>query len=183
MARSRNGQAVPEPLRSDEALAKLIAFQADARSTGDMKRWFRATAIIDYVEGKSVAEIAAGLHICESSVWDWIGWYRREGIAGLHTGKARGAKPRLTDEQRRELSGLVVAGPLEAGFSSGMWTGAMVAELIKSRFGVSYHPQSVAKLLHRMGFSVQRPRKRLARADPASQATWVQDRLPEIKKN
>ena len=36
MARSRNGQAVPESLRSDEAMEKLLAFQADARATSDM---------------------------------------------------------------------------------------------------------------------------------------------------
>jgi len=182
MARSRNGQAVPESLRSDEAMEKLLAFQADARATSDMKRWFRATAILDYVAGRSVVDIAASLHIGESSVWDWIGWYRREGLSGLFTAKTPGSKPRLSEDQRRELSVLVVAGPLAAGFNSGMWTGAMVAELIKSRFGVSFHPQSVARLLHQMGFSVQRPRKRLARADPASQTTWIQVRFPEIKK-
>ena len=172
MTRGRNGQAVPGPLRSDEAMEQFLAFQADARSTGDMKWWFRATATIDYVEGKSVAEIAAGLHIGESSVWDWIGWYRREGLSGLHTARAPGSKSRLSEEQRQELLALVVAGPLAAGFHSGMWTCAMVAVLIKSRFGVEYHPQSAARLLHQIGFSVQRPRKRLARANPASQTSW-----------
>lgn len=182
MGRSRNGQAVPELLRTEEAMERLVAFQADARATNDMKRWFRATAIIDYVAGRSVVDIAASLHIGESSVWDWIGWYRREGLSGLYTAKTPGSKSRLTEEQRRELSEWVVAGPLAAGFHSGMWTCAMVAELIQSRFGYGYHPQSVARLLHEIGFSVQRPRKRLARADPASQTSWIQDRLPDIKK-
>jgi transposase len=58
----------------------------------------------------------------------------------------------------------------------------MVNEVIKARFGVSYHNQHVPRLLHKMGFSVQRPRKRLARADMEAQATWLRDRLPDTKK-
>ena len=37
-------------------------------------------------------------------------------------------------------------------------------------------------LLHQLGFSVQRPRKRLARADAEAQAQWLREKLPAIKK-
>jgi transposase len=40
----------------------------------------------------------------------------------------------------------------------------------------------VPRLLHQLRFSVQRPRKRLARADLARQATWLRETLPAIKK-
>jgi hypothetical protein len=36
--------------------------------------------------------------------------------------------------------------------------------------------------LHELGFSVQRPRKRLARADAQAQAAWLKEKLPAIKK-
>ncbi len=54
---------------------------------------------------------------------------------------------------------------MEAGLASAMRTGKALAVVTRQRFGVSYHPQSVARLLHELGFSVQRPRKRLSRAD------------------
>jgi transposase len=38
------------------------------------------------------------------------------------------------------------------------------------------------RLLHQLGFSVQRPRKRLARADREAQEIWLKKRLPAIKK-
>jgi transposase len=182
MARSRNGQAVPEHLRTAEAKEKLVAFQAEARSANDMKMWLRGKTLLDYIGGKRVAEIAHDLEIGESSVWNWIVWYRREGIEGLRTAKPGGSVSPLSAEQRKELYDLVAAGPLAAGFPSGIWTGVMVAELIKSRFGVTYHPPGVTRLLHQIGFSVQRPRKRLSRADPAAQETWEKERFPEIKK-
>jgi len=40
----------------------------------------------------------------------------------------------------------------------------------------------VPRLLHELDFSVQRPRKRLARADAAAQATWIRKTFPAIKK-
>ena len=62
------------------------------------------------------------------------------------------------------------------------WTGPMVGQVIRWRFGVSYHNHHVPVLLHRLGFSVQRPRKRLSRADAALQEEWVKERLPATKK-
>ena len=54
--------------------------------------------------------------------------------------------------------------------------------LIEERFGVRYHNHHVPRLLHDLGFSVQRPRKRLAKADVEAQAQWLRKKLPAIKK-
>lgn len=104
------------------------------------------------------------------------------GAEGLRTGKAPGPRPKLSDAQREELRGVIERGPQEAGFSTGLWTGPMVGDLIRQRYGVRYHNHYVPELLHQLGFSVQRPRKRLARADAAAQDAWLRERFPAIKK-
>jgi hypothetical protein len=71
---------------------------------------------------------------------------------------------------------------MQAGYQSGVWTGPMIGDLIHERFGVRYHNHHIPRLLHQLRFSVQRPRKRLARADLARQATWLRETLPRIKK-
>jgi transposase len=58
----------------------------------------------------------------------------------------------------------------------------MIGDLIAQRFGVRYHNHHVPRLLHELGFSVQRPRRRLARADKEAQAVWLREQLPRIKK-
>ena len=58
----------------------------------------------------------------------------------------------------------------------------MIGDVIERRFGVRYHNQHVPRLLHQLGFSVQRPRKRLARADADAQAQWLREKFPAIKK-
>lgn len=55
--------------------------------------------------------------------------------------------------------------------------------LIEQRFGVRYHNHHIPRLLNQLGFSVQRPRKRLARADAEAQAVWLRDKFPATKKS
>jgi len=51
------------------------------------------------------------------------------------------------------------------GLDSGIWTSPMLDWVIEEEFRVHYHPGHVCRLLHQLGFSGQRPRRRLARAD------------------
>src|SRR5258708_4240083 len=55
------------------------------------------------------------------------------------------------------------SGPVANGLDSGIWTSPMIAWVIETEFGIQYHPGHVRKLLHGWGFSVQRPRRVLAR--------------------
>jgi transposase len=129
-----------------------------------------------------VIALAAQLDVTRGSVNRYLQWYEAMGVDGLLTGTAPGRAPLLSDEQREELIGLVEAGPQAAGYASGVWTGPMIGDVIERRFGVRYHNQHVPRLLHQLGFSVQRPRKRLARADADAQAQWLREKFPAIKK-
>jgi transposase len=126
--------------------------------------------------------LAVELDVTRGAVNRWLQWYEAMGIEGLVTATAPGPAPKLSEAQRNVLADLVEAGPLAAGYPSGVWTGPMVGDLIERRFGVHFHKHNVPRLLHELGFSVQRPRKRLARADAEAQATWLRERLPAIKK-
>ena len=58
----------------------------------------------------------------------------------------------------------------------------MIGDLIRQRYQVDYHNNYVPTLLHQLGFSVQRPRKRLAKADLEAQDYWLRRKLPALKK-
>jgi transposase len=138
--------------------------------------------VLGYVEGRRVVELAAELGVTRGSINRWLGWYEALGAEGLLTGQAPGPSPKLNEAQRAELAILIEEGPRVAGYSSGVWTGPMVGDLIAARFAVRYHNHHVPRLLHELGFSVQRPRRRLARADLEAQATWLREKFPAIKK-
>jgi putative transposase len=137
---------------------------------------------LGYIEGRRVVELAQEADVTRGSVNRWLQWYEAAGLSGLLTETAPGPTCKLTQDQQDELGALVDAGPQAAGYNSGVWTGPMIGDLIERRLKVLYHKQHVPRLLLYLGFSVQRPRKRLARADVEAQAVWRRKTLPKIKK-
>ena len=169
MGRARTGEAISEKWLTSGARRRLRRFIDAAERRGDLDCWRRGRAVLGYIERRRVVDLAA-----EAGV--------TLGVDGLLTGISPGAAPRLSEQQRAGLSALVEKGPLAAGYQSGVWTGPMIGDLIEQRFGVRYHTHYVPELLHQLGFSVQRPRKRLARADVEAQEYWLRERFPAIKK-
>lgn len=182
MAHAKKGQAISARRRSPSARKALRRFIRQRAKEKRLDEWRRGRAILGYIEGRRVVDLAVELDVTRGSVNRWLQWYEALGVEGLITSTAPGPAPKLTDEQREELVAVVEAGPLAAGYQSGVWTGPMIGDLIERRFGVRYHKHNVPRLLHELRFSVQRPRKRLARADAMKQATWWNETFPAIKK-
>jgi len=167
---------------SAPTLARVRQIADRARKTGDLKTWQRARAVEAYIEGRAAAAIGVELQIDRSAVFKWIAAYAERGLPALRPSKAPGPRPRLSIGQMQELGNLIEDGPQAAGFTSAVWTARMITELIWRQYFVAYSWKYVPELLHKLGFSVQRPRKRLARADFVLQQYWLRTRLPAIKK-
>jgi putative transposase len=182
VARAKNGEAIGPQRRTPAERRWLKDLYWEAKRNGDLETWRRAKAVSGYLGGRKVIDLSKELDVTRGAINRWLQWFNALGAEGLKTSKAPGPAPRLSEEQRREVATAIEAGPQAAGFTSGMWTGPMVGDWIRRRFGVSYHNHYVPDLLHQLGFSVQRPRKRLARADADAQAAWLRVRLPAIKK-
>jgi hypothetical protein len=93
-----------------------------------------------------------------------------------------GRPPELSAAQLAQLDDLIDSGPVAYGFPSGVWTAPMIARVIAEEFAVEDHPGHVRRLLKRKGFSVQRPRRQLAKADPVEQDRWPRYTDPRPKK-
>jgi transposase len=157
-------------------------FLEESKASGDLDQWRRATAVLGYCDGKRVITLSENLDVTRGSVNRWLQWYERAGVDGLRTKIAPGPAPRLLESQLDELAGVIEAGPQSVGFATGMWTGPMIGDWIRRHFGVRYHNHYVPELLHKLGFSVQRPRRKLLRADKERQALWLRETFPRIKK-
>jgi transposase len=182
MARSKTGEAIGPHRRTSSARKTLARFIERAKRDGHLDEWRRGRAVQSYVAGERVVDLAEQLDVTRGSVNRWLQWYDELGIPGLRTRIPPGVPPALSLEQQARLTALLEAGPLSAGYDSGVWTGPRIGDLIETQFGLRFHPHTVPRLLHKLGFSVQRPRKRLARADLEVQQTWLRERLPAIKK-
>ena len=180
--RSKKGQAIRPERRTRAERGRLRTLLKRAKTSGDLKTWRRAKAVLGYLQGRSVIEMAEEIDVTRGSINRWLQWFDVEGTDGLRPRKAAGPVPRLTPDQLVELTMTVEAGPQSAGYATGMWTGPMIGDWIRRTYGVKYHNHHIPRLLHKLGFSVQRPRKRLCRADKERQEHWLRKKFPAIKK-
>ena len=138
--------------------------------------------MLGVLDGASLLEMARKVEVTQSAATKWLAAYVERGFDGVTPKKAPGPASRLSPEQLDEVGHAIEEGPAASGFTSGVWTARMVAEWIRERFGVEYNWKYVPELLHKLGFSVQRPRKQLSRADHQAQELWLRETFPKIKK-
>jgi len=77
---------------------------------------------------------------------------------------------------------LLLKGPLAHGYPTNLWTTARIAELITRQFGVSYHRDHVGRLMHRLGWSHQKPESRAVERDEAAIQRWKPEDWPRVKE-
>lgn len=154
----------------------------EAASDGADRVAKRIHAVLLNSEEYTSGQISEILNVSRSKVSEWLKIYDEQGFEGLKEGERSGRPSRLTDLQKIILCDIIDSGPIAFGYSSGIWTSKRIARAIYEEFGVEYHEGHVRKLLYEFGFSVQSPKRVLARADKEKQAKWVSKTYPEIKK-
>ncbi len=112
-------------------------------------------------QGWSQREIAHALGVTEGAVSQWMRrGHEGGGIEALRKRTSPGAPPRLSEEQRAQLKGLLLKGAEAYGFRGEVWTCERVAKLIRAEFCVSYHPAHVSRVVRQLGLSLQKPMRR-----------------------
>ena len=165
-----------------KAYKRLIRLRKQAERDGAYRVAKRLQAVVLNSEGRTSGELAHLLGSPRSRVSEWLARYQTFGVEGLLEGHRSGRPSELTSSQRKQLDDILESGPVAYGLDTGMWTSPMIAGVIKEEFGIHYHPGHVRKLLHRLGFSVQRPRRVLARANADQQDRWQRYTYPSLKK-
>lgn len=162
---------------------ELSALKREAEKDGAHRVARRIHAVLLNHQQYTSGEIAQQLEAPRSKVSLWLGQYECYGWEALLEGHRSGRPKELSAAQVAQLDSIIDSGPVAYGFFSGVWTSPMIGRVIQEEFAVSYHPGHVRKLLKDMGFSVQRPRRKLAKADPAAQDRWQRYTYPRLKKN
>jgi transposase len=135
-------------------------------------------------EGKlSQAEIARHLGVSPAAICVWAKKLKKHGKESLQPSKASGRPPNLTPEQKKKLLKNMSAGALASGFETARWTLARVQVLIEREFGVQYHPNYISRLLHDLGWSVQKPETRALERDEELIRSWLSKDWNRIKKS
>lgn len=140
----------------------------------------RAAALLS--QGKGVNEVARIIGCSTGSVDRWKKALKKRGDQGLKAKPHPGPKARLTATQKRRLVSLLKKGAVAAGYESDLWTCRRVRDLIGKTFDVWYDFNHVGRILHSLGFSVQKPEARARERDEAAIERWRKKDWPRIKK-
>jgi len=161
---------------------KLLRLKREAEGDGVYRVAKRIHAVLLNHDGYTSGQITALLKAPRSRVSQWLKDYEHYDYEGLLEGYRSGRPCEMTSRDEQSLADIIDSGPVAYGYLSGVWTSPMIARVIQEEFGITYHPGHVRRLLHRLGFSVQRPRRTLARADAQQQDRWHRYTYPNLKK-
>src|SRR5690554_1464603 len=129
-------------------------------------RWLRAGRL-------SQAEIARRLGVSEAAVSTWKRRLATGGTAALRRTPHTGRRPRLTERQWQRILRRLERGAEAAGFDTERWTLRRIAVVVHRTCGVRYHPASLGRLLHRLGWTPHRPATQAKERDEGLIAAWL----------
>ena len=144
------------------------------------QRRLRGIALLD--QGHTQAEVARQLGVTPSAVSQWAKTRRERGDDALRANPHPGPAPKLNTRQLARLEKMLLQGPRKHGWASELWTLPRIVDLIECKFGVTYDQSGVWHLLHRMGWSAQKPERRARERDEEAIAAWRKRDWPHIKK-
>lgn len=162
---------------------KLKKLKSEAEQSGEYRVAKRIHAVLLNSDGYTSGRISDLLKSPRSRVSEWLQLYEAHGYEGLLEGYRSGRQSELSEKQKTILADIIDSGPVAYGYLSGVWTSIMLSEIIAQEFNISYHPGHVRNLLYKMNYSLQRPKRVLANANPDKQNRWRRYTYPNIKKN
>lgn len=157
-------------IRDDLAATEL---RQRARREPDRAAATRMQAIANALEGMTRAEAARLAGMERQALRDAVMRYNAEGLAGLHNRRHPGRKPRLSEEQMKQLRQIVLDGPDIETTGVSAWTLEEICREVQARWDVSYHPGHMSKLMRKLGLSWQKARPSHPKSDPAAQEAFV----------
>lgn len=143
----------------------------------------RLMAVERVREGESATEVIAAYGFNRTTIYKWLNAALRPGlgIKALRSTKATGRPRSLTPTQESQVFRWVNGrDPRQYGLDFGLWTRAIVAELIEKKFGIRLGLTAVGELLAKLGLTPQKPLQRAYQRDPEAIEKWQRETFPAI---
>jgi putative transposase len=135
-----------------------------------------------FAQGIAPPRVAEALRVSTKSVYQWRRAWRGGGTAALASTGPGGATCRLSQDQLSRLASELDRGPAAHGWDEDQrWTLARVTRLIGRLFHVSYTLRGTSYLLHRMGWTPQKPIHRAVERNEDKVTAWRTETWAKIR--
>ena len=142
----------------------------------------RFLAVQRVAEGLPSAEVAEVLGVHVETVRLWVRTHKVGGDRALQGTPHPGRKPFLTPHQETQVRSWLAQSPTQFGFRTELWTAARVAQLIRDRFGIAYHPNYLREWLTQRGYSPQKPKRHARQQKPEAVREFLDTTYPTLQK-
>lgn len=145
----------------------------------------RLMAVERVREGERASEVIEAYGFNRTTIYKWLKAAFGPGgsIKALRSTKATGRPRSLSPAQERRVFRWINGrDPRQYGLDFGLWTRAVVAELIEKKFGVHLGVTAVGELLAKLGLTPQKPLQRAYQRDPQAIERWQRETYPAIAR-
>ena len=126
-------------------------------------------------------EVAEIIGVTKGAISQWVKRAREGGMEALQRHPAPGAQSKLSPKQLEQLPEFLKCGAEAYGFRGNVWTHARVAAVIYKKYGVKYHENHIPRILRKIGWTRQKPRRRATQRNEEAIRHWQTCTWLEIK--
>ncbi len=155
----------------------IAAIEDEISHTAERRYYHRLHVVLHALKTGNCYEAARIYTHSPHSVYNWVHRLATHGLAGLLEGKRPGRPRRLSPSQEQRLSEDLLLSPREFGYDQNIWDGPLLSHHVEKQFGVHLHVRQCQNLFHRLDFTLQRPRRQGAKADPEQQEAFKKNSI------
>ncbi len=165
---------------TDQQWDELDEFRA---STRDARVFRNATIILMSRGGRSKSDIAQTLGCSSATVDNIRASYRDRGIAGLTPASPPGRVSRATPEYLAAIRQAITTPPQDLGYGFSVWSVNRLRQHLKRQTGIELSDDQFRRILHREGFSFQRPKHTMKGKRDEAEHDRAKLELRDLKKS
>lgn len=150
----------------------IAAIQDEISGTKEGRYFHRLHVVLHVLHGASSYEAARLYGDSPRSVEYWVQRLVSQGLAGLEEGERPGRPSRLSSPEEQGLRSEIRRSPRELGYDQNLWDGVLLSHHLEERYAVSLSVRQCQRLFHKLGFTLQRPRRQAHEADPLQQEAF-----------
>ena len=155
-----------------DAKTFVAAIQDEISRTMEGRYFHRLDVILYVLQGASSYEAARLFGHSPRTVEYWVHRLLSGGLTGLWEGNRTGRPGRLSAADLQKLRKELRRSPRDWGYDQNLWDGVLLSHHLEKEYSTSVSVRQCQRLFHKLGFSLQRPRRRPSEANSELQDTF-----------
>ena len=144
------------------------------------KRRLEAGKLFD--KGVSQVSISKKYHVSRAAVSQWHTMWSKNKKTGLKSKGHPGFASQFTNEKKKKLKAIILAGSLKSGYQTDFWTIDRIREVTRKQLKINLGYTRVWNTVISLGMSAQKPERRARERNNEAILTWKLKKFPRLKK-